>query len=459
MKRITIVIFTFLLILTSKTTLFSQNTINLNIKNINEDKVMIAYYLGDKQYLLKNEITGSNNILLDKNGVGTFKSNKLKKGLLMLVFPPKNDHVNFLYDGKDLNISLDRNQIEKSISFKNSKTNKLLNDYTLFISNLTIEKNKIFTQQQKGVNDEFISKELKKLDLKYEKHFESLLKKNKNSLALKFLKANKDIKVPSSLNSQKEQFNYYKKNYFNNLNFDDEWLIRTPFFYNKVMFYVDKLTPQDINSITKSIDFIIGLSEKNPEMYKFLVTTFLNKYAKSKLMISENIYAHIVKEYYVSGKATWIEANQLNKILVSYNEIKNSLIGEKVVDFSLINGKNKTYNLYSLKSDYKILYFWTPPFNQNNLKELKKEIPNNVELLSISKGFNIQKRDDFLAKYPQKFPLSILKEEDKLKIFKSLHIKKNSTNPTIFLLDTTNKIIAKRISLEQCIDFINNLEK
>mgnify|MGYP003667463335 CR=1 FL=1 len=436
------------------TQITAQKTIQLTIKNIEKDSVMIAYYFGEKQYILGDENGNNTYIKFDKNGKGTFTGNLSKKGMYMLVFPPKNDYIDFLFDGKDLEISLDRKLMQKSISFKNSSANQLLYKYVSFLSNLSNEKEEFLNNKNNNIDKERL---LKELDIRHVEFKNELVSNNMNNMAAKFLKASNQIKVPLEITNKKEQFEYYKANFFNTINFNDEWLIRTPFFYPKIMTYLDKLTEQKIDEIAKSIDYIIGLSVNNDEMYQYLVVTFLNKYAKSSLMIAENVYSHIVKKYYIERKATWIEDSQLTKIIATYNKSKNSLIGRKVDDFKIINNNNQTTSLYKTAAQYKILYFWQPPFNQADLKVSKEELPNNVAFLSISKSFNLKERDDFIAKYPQDFPLNILIEEDRLAVFESLNIYKTKTKPTVFLLDESNQIIAKRITVKQVFEMIDQL--
>ena len=48
------------------------------------------------------------------------------------------------------------------------------------------------------------------------------------------------------------QFNYYKENFWNNMDFTDERILRTPIFFNKMDTYLNKLTVQDPDSIKKS---------------------------------------------------------------------------------------------------------------------------------------------------------------------------------------------------------------
>ena len=63
------------------------------------------------------------------------------------------------------------------------------------------------------------------------------------------------------------QFNYYKENFWNNMDFSDERILRTPIFFNKMDTYLNKLTVQDPDSIKKSADVLVKLSKQNKDIF------------------------------------------------------------------------------------------------------------------------------------------------------------------------------------------------
>lgn len=68
-------------------------------------------------------------------------------------------------------------------------------------------------------------------------------------------------------------FNYknFKKHYWDGMDFTDDRLIRTPVFAYKLKFYLDKLTPQQPDSIMAACDWLI---EKHGHPKNFLNTLF-----------------------------------------------------------------------------------------------------------------------------------------------------------------------------------------
>ena len=128
-----------------------------------------------------------------------------------------------------------------------------------------------------------------------------------------------EIEIPETITDAKEQYFYYKEHYFDNINFKDDWLIRTSFFYPKVLRYLDDLTYNSVEHINESLDVIIDKTEGDNEIFQFLVVNLLNKYANNNTYDYTDVWKHLVEKYYISGKATWTSEEQLKKIIDSYN--------------------------------------------------------------------------------------------------------------------------------------------
>ncbi|WP_435414914.1 DUF5106 domain-containing protein [Polaribacter aestuariivivens] len=431
---------------------FSQNTIYFDIKESKNDSIRIAYSLGEKTYLEKNNL-GKEYIKI-KDGKGNFTGN-LKQGLYRIVLS-SNEIIDFFYDNKDVYISLNKNNPLQTLEFKNSLTNELFYKYINNIKNLKSEAKKIESSTS-------LDKETKKLkiDALYNEnlqYYKELEKKYPKNLAILFLKASMEIEFPEEIKSKSnsEQLTYYRKNYFKNTNFNDTWLIRTNFFLPKVNNYIDKYAPQTLEENKKSIDYVISKATNNKELYKFLVVSLLNKYAKSKLMIAENLYAHIAEKYYVTGKASWASEESLKAILGNYEKMKKSLIGEKLDDFSLQYSFSSNKKLSQLTSDYKILQFRKTSCKQCDLSNLKKTIRKNTQVLDIIIGLSDIERKEILMSNAYKNPqikkvlIDINQEQQ---VLENLNV---TSSPTIYVIDKNNKIIAKRITIDQSIDFIAN---
>ncbi|MDC9724132.1 MAG: DUF5106 domain-containing protein [Urechidicola sp.] len=307
--------FLFSILTTSNTA--AQNTFNFNIKNMANDSCMIGYYLGDKQYVLGDH--GKNQmILIDANGYGSFTRDDIKPGVMLLVFPPSNDYAEFIFEGEDLNFTLDRSDLDYSLEI-NSLSNILLKKNNLKILSLT-NKYQDLTQAKAKTPELDIENDLIKISEEFTSFQKGLINDYPDNLFVKMLLANQDVEIPESITDDKEQYLYYKEHFFDYINFKDDWLIRTSFFYPKVLRYLDDLTYNSVEHINESLDLIIDRTDEESEMFQFLVVNLLNKYANTTTYDYTDVWKHLVEQYYISGKATWASEEQLQKIIDSYHK-------------------------------------------------------------------------------------------------------------------------------------------
>lgn len=318
MKAKFILSVTFLFLLFTANSTVAQNTFNFDIKNMANDSCMVGYYLGNTQYVFGDD--GNNQMIyIDANGKGIITRDDFKMGMMLLVFPPNNEYVDFVFDGKNLTFNLDRNDINNSIEI-NSLSNKLLKEQNLLILKLT-KTHQNLTQQKEENPELDIESDLQNISKEFILFQEYAIENYPDNLFAKILKARQEVSIPESITVEKQQYIYYKSHYFDNIDFNNEWLNRTQFFYPKIETYIEQLTIQNPESIIKSIDEVLEYMDEKSELYKFYVVTFLNKYAKGTDSNSTIIYRHIVKAYYISGKAIWASEEQLKKIIDSYNKM------------------------------------------------------------------------------------------------------------------------------------------
>ena len=63
------------------------------------------------------------------------------------------------------------------------------------------------------------------------------------------------------------QFQYYKSHFFDNFDFSDDRLIRTPVFHSKINTYLENLTAKIPDSIIVSCDYLIEKSREQIQTY------------------------------------------------------------------------------------------------------------------------------------------------------------------------------------------------
>lgn len=138
----------------------------------------------------------------------------------------------------------------------------------------------------------------------------------------------------------------------------DPRMIRTPFLFERVDYYIQKLNIQHPDSLSKAVEFVLEKMRPAEETFKYYLIHFLNFYAKSNIVGMDAVYVHLVDKYYAGGLAPWTDSTQLKNIVQNAAELKPTLIGKTAPDVQLDRRDGTKFKLSDIKSNYTVLYFW-----------------------------------------------------------------------------------------------------
>lgn len=487
------VIFISLIVISSS---FGQSGYNISLK-LNKTRDSIAYltfYNFDKTFI-------KDTCKIDKNGKILFSGkNKLETGIYSFVNQGKSIYFDFFVDEKNQYLEFENNDSEDKIdglTVINSQTQSDFIEYLKYINLLNKDfdtfklNNKLITKKD-SVKFKEKQESLDKQILEYEKMF---YEKHKLDYIGKVIKLKIENKINDFFkNSTTKQdsikaYYSYKNQFWKNIDLKDESIIRNPFFYNKMKRYFENVVISNPDTLAIEIDKFLEKTDFKNLTYKTLLSHFIYSYETSKIMGFDKVFVHLVDKYVKTGKAAEIyDVETIKKIQSRSDIIKPLLLGVvapdlnmiKASDFSLMknlgfeSAKNseeltriyysnlqkieKLYvNLHSLKADYIILVFWDVDCGHckkeiPKLKEIFDQIKNkNVKLYSAYTGFDGDKFINFIETE---------KLQDWINVYDGAHVN-NLLNkydiystPVIYILDSSKKIIAKRISIEQIKDII-----
>ncbi len=362
------------LLLVSGTALLAQSPTNkkgyhirAKIEGYTNDTLILGYRLGSKTYVKDTCLS----INKDAKGYFVFKRDTfLEGGVYIILTKPENTYFEFLVpNDAEQNLVLttkpEGQDMTRNLKIEGSPDNQAFLDYVHFLGNLQRRKAEI-DQKFNDADPDTKSKleeEINNMNSKVEEYQKALIAKNPGYLSTKLVKASLQPIVPKEVEAMGQPYPYYyfKSHYFDDFDWSDKRLVRTPIMEQKIEFYLEKLTPQDPDSIIVGCDYIIGLAEKakSKEVYQFVTAHLLNKYAQSKVICMDKVYVHIGSKYYCGAKKPdWIDQEQLEKICENVNDLRYSLCGMHAPQASLINIKTKLpVSLYSLPHRFVAVYF------------------------------------------------------------------------------------------------------
>jgi len=469
-------------------TSFSQKfKFNFKVEGLQDTLVYLANYYGSKQYY-------KDTAQVDSKGYFTFEGEELYPGgIYLMVMPDKSGYYELIISGKETSFTMECNKENfiQSMKIKGSPENESFYEYQRFVTEKgifaqtiqqkveAIKDNKDSTKKYQEMLD-VVNKEVDE----FKKEF---IAKYPDMFISKILLAGKDPVIPEDKPPFKDEsdekawdFNYFKSHYFDDFDFQDDRLLRSPVFHRKLSYYMTKLVVQIPDSITKEADAIIAKTQGNKETFKYTVHFITNHYEKSKVMGMDAVFVHMAEKYYLTGQVFWMDSTKLAKVDERAKALKPLLIGKVAPNIILPDTsgeKGKWINMHELPNDFVILYFWdpgcghckkaTPKLRDWYNEEAKKY---DAEVFAVCTELETKE----WIKFIKSKKLSFINVSDNPEINKNaanyIHLTTlNSLNfrsiydiystPVVYVLDKNKEIIAKRLGVEQLGDFLERYKK
>jgi peroxiredoxin len=452
--------------------------IRVKIDNYTQDTLLLGYRLGSKTYV-KDTAVGR-----DTKGFFNFKKDTaLDGGVYLFLTKPDNYYFEFLISSSTeqklvINTKKEGADMIKNLKIEGSNDNELFIKYLHFLSDKNKEsdfankraleldsliklpnasaKDKEEWGKEKTTHIDFLNG----LSKEVEKYQKEMIVKNPNYLSSKLILSSQQPTIPKDIEAKGQPYTYYyfKDHFWDNFDWSDKRMIRTPVFEQKIEYYMDKLTVQMPDSCIISSDFILSkvINGGSKEMFQYAASHLLNKFAASKIICMDKVYVYLGDKYYCGAvKPDWIDSTQLEKICENVNDLRYSLCGQQAPEINLINIEtNLPVKLSNINAKFVAVYFWDPACG-NCTKNSQKFVA--VYEKWKSKGFEIygicSKSIDEVEECKKKisevgmkwintteknYPLALIKKYYDVKM-----------NPFLFLLDKDKKIMYKRIDPEQ----------
>ncbi len=436
--------------------LTAQYNIDIDIKNYENDTLIVGYYYADKQ-LVRDTLYAKQSGKFKLSGEDT-----LTTGIYILLTSPDKEFIQFNVneDNKVFGISYDYSS-KTDISYTNSEDNTNFQNYLSLLNELRPEaeilRDTIAALTEKGTDASAFKTQLETIDNKVNKYQNNILTNYPNSITAKVLKANKDVELPDfpdTKDGQLKRYLYYKDHFFDNLDLSDPVSMNLGVIQPKIDAYLERLTSNYPDSIIVSLDYLLEEMMPAENTYQYYLGTFLSKYGNSKIIGYDAIYVHLIDNYYAVGKAPWVNEDNLTKIIDNANKIRPALIGKIGADIQVYKEDGKTpISISSIDYEYLVLLFWAP-----NCSHCTKIMPTVVEFNEKWKNKGI-KTFAICTKHQDKTKScwEALEEKNMLGFINGadqyhrsrFKLKYNvSSTPKVFILNKDREILLKNLGAE-----------
>jgi thiol-disulfide isomerase/thioredoxin len=443
---------------TSATLLSQAYKIDLLVHGIRDTSVYLAYHFGDKKYI-------KDTLRLDAKGYGSFRGDEILPGGIYLVVLPGMSYFEILLTG-DQKFGIATNAADplNSMQITNSPENVLFNEYQRFMAERqSLSGN--FQQRLRASSENMdsvmiLQEKLKNLDREVKDYWNRIIRENPGSLMSNIIRGMMNVEIPDfkipDYISNKDSlrwvmgYNYNRKHFFDNIDFSDERLLRTPILHNKIEHFFNRMLIQSPDSIIPQAIRLIEMARANEKVYQYVLVYLLNHYETSHIMGLDEVFVELAEKYYLSGQAPWASQDLIDKLTTRVQRLKPNLIGRVGADLRMQTQQGNFINLHQIKAEYIILYFYEPscghcktvtPQLWNIYERYRKK---GVEVFAVYIMNDKNEWLDYTSK--NKYDWINVYDPSNASFFRYYY--DIYSTPTIYMLDKNKKIIAKRIGAE-----------
>ncbi len=426
--------------------------LKFNLTGLKNTICFLGCHYGDKDYI-------QDTAKVDVKGNFEFAGEKeLPGGVYFIMMKSKAKYFEIIID-KEQKFAMTADTVDfiKSMKVAGSDENKLFYEYLKYVTTKHDDQVALEKQAKDGPDKEGAKVKMDTLDAQVIRYKKDFIKIHSDMLLSKVFNAAEEPVIPPTpklANGRPDStfaFRYYKTHYFDNVDFTDGRLVRSPVFYPKIKEYLERLTVQDPDSIITAADYLVQKAGKDKDMFKFLVAYITSTYESSNIMGMDKVFVHMAEKYYTPDQADWVSASQLEKIRSRAEQLKPVLVGKVPPSLVMPDSNNVMQAFDSIHADFTILYFW-----DFDCGHCQKETPILIRWYDSIKGegievYSIQTNESSTTKWKDYVKAHKLDWINVMDIYHTSNFRHDYdvlTTPMIYLLDENKKIIAKKINTE-----------
>lgn len=456
-------------------------TITLEIEGLSNDTVYLANYYGEKMFYADTAVS-------DGRGKVVFEGRPHEAcGKFAAVIPgPK--FFEFLAVEENIHIKTKAAQPSAFIEVIESSENEIFYDYLKFLQDKRQEAAPLEAVMMDSTATEEETEVARESLMAFGKEVETeqrrIIAEYPNYLFAKYLNMLVEPEIPELpgiANADEMRYRMYRNAYWNRVDFSDPRLVHDGSFSRILDQYVNQVIPQAPDTVLTEVVRLIERARGNDEMFKYILHFATFNAESSAIMCMDKVFVSLVDRYYRAGEATWLNDDQLAKILDRAKELAPTICGNKVPNI-ILPGLDQTtwHSLYDIDSKWTVVVIW-----ESTCGHCKKELPKIQELYEEwkDKGVSIFAiGNDFEPEPWQKFvekqgltewvhvsdnpainnqdSATVLIREG-ITTLESLNFRTTFdvfATPKMFLLDREHVVVAKQIGAEQLGEILLRLE-
>jgi thiol-disulfide isomerase/thioredoxin len=410
---------------------------------------------------------------LDNTGAAIFTSKEQRPKGMYVIYLNKDNYFDFLLgEDQQFAISTSFTPLAKRVINGAAET-EVFQQYQEFLSVQRIKQQRLQKEGERHKSNpdsaKILNGEMEKLNKEMEKYWNDKSAEFPKTFLADFFQSMifpkaPEFNIPADCKNSDSlkwvmNYNFTKIHYWDNFNFSQPGMIRTPLIESRLDNYFKNNLLQIPDSLLKPTFEVIEKSKVNQEMFHYISLQRLNAAITSEVMGMDKLFVEIAERYFLTSEGSWLDSTALGKIKEKLKVTKPNLIGNLAPELKLPDSEGNFYSLRQMNSKYTLLLFWEP-----NCSHCKKTVPQLYKDLYLplkEKGIDIyavctqNKKEDWLKAIIEYKILDWTNVWDPSVTSNFRTLYDVYSTPVIYILDSTKHIIAKRLDVESAVKFLN----
>ncbi len=432
--------------------------IGITIDGLQDSTILLAYHFGNRKYI-------KDTIQLDSHGTGVFSGDETLPGGIYLVVMPDMNYFELLIDvEQNFSIKTILDEPVKNMRIEGSEENQQFIEYHRFMSEKQLASSGLQERIELNRNNpdsiQYLQAQGRALDNEVQNYWQSIILDYSGSLLANMILAMQnqiipefdiptDARNPDSLRWVMG-YEYNKKHFFDQIDFSDERLLRTPVLHNKLEHFFTRTIIQRPDAVIPEAIRIIELSKANEKVFQYVLVFLLNHYERSNIMGLDEVFVELAERYYLSGEAFWVNDETIGNLKEKVDRIKPNLIGRTAPEMKIQTPDGDLISLHDTEANYIVIYFYEPSCGHckvvtPRLNELSKKYKDKgLKVFGVYIYDDIKEWTEYISNNNLEW-VNLYDPENNSYFRYNYDI---YSTPTIYILDSDKTIIAKRIGIE-----------
>lgn len=396
----------------------------------------------------------------DRHSVTFENKDSILGGIYLIIYSKNTQYAEILLNnGDNYSMAISHANNKQEVTFKNSPENSRYVAYNIEMEKLAETNKSLLTKLASAstkADSMTIEQGFAKLSTDQKNYRKDYIAKYPNTFLTEVFKAIQIPQAPKGVHYLSDgktvdstfDYTYTKAHYWDGFDFKDDRLVNTPIYDNKLNDYFTRWIYQIPDTINAEADKILAATKGSKELFHYTLRTLVSNALQSKIMGMDEVFVHLVEQYYMKGAAYWISEKDLKWYEDRARKIKPNVLGNTAPDLNMQDVFSLADKpLSKVKSKYTLLIIW-----DYDCPVCKKEVPQldsaynsvlkqkGVTVYSIASGGELDKIQAFVKKNNIEEWINVADVNNNTN-FKELYDAYSA--PKVYLLDENKKIIGK----------------